>query len=485
MNLNDAQHLQPATPTRTDAAWLDAHWMPYTGNRNFKANPRMMVSAQGAYYTMADGRRILDGLSGLWCCGLGHGRPEITEAVSRQIGQLDYSPGFQYGHPLSFELANKIKELTPAGLDYVFFTGSGSECADTSLKMARAYWRTKGQASKTRFIGREKGYHGVNFGGISVGGIVANRKAFGQAMEADHLPHTQLASNAFSRGMPQKGAELADELLRLIALHDASNIAAVIVEPFSGSAGVVIPPVGYLQRLREICTAHNILLIFDEVITGFGRCGAFTGAEAFGVTPDILNAAKQITNGSQPLGAVVATKEIYDTFMAAGGPDYMLEFAHGYTYSAHPVACAAGIAALDVLVKEDMINRVKAIAPYFEQAVHSLKGSKHVTDIRNYGLAGRLHDRRDARRAGPPALRDRDEVPGEGLLCALRRRHDPARAALHHREVRDRQPDQRAGRRTARTALSLPPPRKLRPPCTKTPFCPARAPAPACRPSAT
>ena len=387
MNLNDAKHLQPAPEVRTDAAWLEAHWMPYTGNRNFKANPRMVVGAQGAYFTMADGRRILDGLSSLWCCGLGHGRPEITEAVSRQIAKLDYSPAFQYGHPLSFELANKIKELTPAGLDYVFFTGSGSECADTSLKMARAYWRAKGQASKTRFIGREKGYHGVNFGGISVGGIVANRKAFGQAIEADHLPHTQLASNAFSRGMPEKGAELADDLLRLIALHDASNIAAVIVEPFSGSAGVVIPPVGYLKRLRDICTANNILLIFDEVITGFGRAGAYTGSEAFGVTPDILNAAKQITNGTQPLGAVVATKEIYDTFMHAGGPDYMLEFAHGYTYSAHPVACAAGIAALDVLVKDDMINRVKAIAPYFEQAVHSLKGTKHITDIRNYGLA--------------------------------------------------------------------------------------------------
>ena len=297
MNLNDAQHLQPATETKMDAAWMDAHWMPFTANRQFKAKPRMMVSAQGCYYTDGDGRRILDGLSGLWCCGLGHARPEITEAVSRQIAKLDYSPAFQYGHPLSFELANKIKELTPAGLDYVFFTSSGSECADTSLKMARAYWRTKGLAGKTRFIGREKGYHGVNVGGISVGGMVANRKAFGQTLETDHLPHTQLASNAFSRGMPQKGAELADELLRLIALHDASNIAAVIVEPFSGSAGVVVPPVGYLQRLRDLCTAHNILLIFDEVITGFGRCGAYTGAEAFGVTPDIMNIAKQVTNG--------------------------------------------------------------------------------------------------------------------------------------------------------------------------------------------
>ena len=375
---------------RTDAAWLEAHWMPYTANRQFKADPRLIVEAKGAYFTDHEGRKIFDGLSGLWCSGLGHGRPEITEAVSRQIAKLDYSPAFQFGHPLSFELANRLKELTPAGLDYVFFTGSGSEAADTSLKMARAYWRAKGQASKTRLIGREKGYHGVNFGGISVGGIGANRKLFGQGVEADHLPHTQLAANAFTRGMPENGAELADRLLDLIALHDASNIAAVIVEPFAGSAGVVIPPQGYLKRLRDICTAHNILLIFDEVITGFGRCGALTGADAFGVVPDIMNAAKQITNGAQPLGAVIASKEIYDTFMAAGGPDYMLEFPHGYTYSAHPVACAAGIAALDVLQKEDMPARVKALAPHFENAVHSLKGSKHVTDIRNFGLAAGL-----------------------------------------------------------------------------------------------
>jgi beta-alanine--pyruvate transaminase len=384
MNMNDAQHV--AAP-RTDAAWLEAHWMPYTGNRDFKAHPRMMVAAQGCYFTDNHGKQIFDGLSGLWCSGLGHGRAEITAAATRQLATLDYSPAFQYGHPLSFELANKLKELTPAGLDYVFFTGSGSESADTSLKMARAYWRIKGQASKTIMIGREKGYHGVNFGGISVGGIVANRKMFGQGIAADHLPHTQLASNAFSRGMPDKGAELADDLLRLIALHDASNIAAVIVEPMSGSAGVVIPPKGYLQRLRDICTAHNILLIFDEVITGFGRMGAYTGAEAFGVTPDIMNVAKQITNGSQPLGAVLAKKDIYDTFMAQGGPDYMLEFAHGYTYSAHPVPCAVGLATLDLLVKENMVEKVKALAPYFENAVHSLKGTKHITDIRNYGLA--------------------------------------------------------------------------------------------------
>ena len=384
MNMTEANAL---APLRTDAAWLEAHWMPYTGNRNFKANPRMMVSAKGCYYTDQHGKQIFDGLSGLWCSGLGHGRTEITAAVTRQMATLDYSPAFQFGHPLSFALANKLKELTPTGLDHVFFTGSGSESADTSLKMARAYWRTKGQASKTLLIGREKGYHGVNFGGISVGGIAANRKMFGQGIAADHLPHTQLASNAFSRGMPSQGAELADDLLRLITLHDASNIAAVIVEPFSGSAGVVIPPQGYLQRLRDICTANNILLIFDEVITGFGRCGAWTGAEAFGVTPDIMNVAKQITNGSQPLGAVLVKKDIYDTFMAQGGPDYMLEFAHGYTYSAHPVACAVGLATLDLLEKENMVGQVKAMAPYFEGAVHNLKGTKHITDIRNFGLA--------------------------------------------------------------------------------------------------
>jgi beta-alanine--pyruvate transaminase len=386
MDMTDAQRLtSPAT--RTDADWLAAHWMPFTGNRDFKAHPRLMVGAKGCYYQDADGRQIFDGLSGLWCCGLGHGRQELTDAVSRQMATLDYSPAFQFGHPLSFELANRITEFMPAGLNRVFFTGSGSESADTALKMARAYWRTKGQASKTRLIGREKGYHGVNFGGISVGGMVGNRKHFGQSVEADHLPHTQLKKNAFSRGMPTQGVELADELLNIIALHDASNIAAVIVEPFSGSAGVVIPPVGYLQRLREICTANNILLIFDEVITGFGRAGAWTGSEAFGVTPDILNIAKQVTNGVQPLGAVIAKQEIYDTFMAAGGPDYMLEFPHGYTYGAHPVTCAAGLATLDLLQKEDAVGRVKALAPHFEAAVHSLKGTKHVTDIRNYGLA--------------------------------------------------------------------------------------------------
>jgi len=368
-------------------AWMQAYWMPYTGNRDFKNKPRMFVSAQGCYFKTDDGRTIFDGLSGLWTTGLGHGRSEIAQAVAQQMTTLDFSPPFQFAQPKAFEVANRLVELTPKGLDHVFFTGSGSEAADTALKMARAYWRLKGKASKTRFIGREKAYHGVNFGGISVGGMVANRKMFGQGVEADHLPHTQLSSNAFSRGMPKEGAALADDLLRLIALHDASNIAAVIVEPFSGSSGVIVPPVGYLQRLKEICQQHEILLIFDEVITGFGRCGAFTGAEAFGVTPDIMNVAKQITNGTQPMGAVITKSDIYETFMAHGGPDYMLEFAHGYTYSAHPVACAAALATLDLLVQEDAIGQVQTLSPYFENAVHALKGCKHVTDIRNFGLA--------------------------------------------------------------------------------------------------
>ncbi len=376
---------------RQDAAWLEAHWMPFTANRQFKRDPRMIVGAQGAYFTDANGRQVFDGLSGLWCTGLGHGRREIAEAIGQQAARLDYSPGFQFGHPLSFELANRIKGLTPEGLDYVFFVASGSEAADTALKMARAYWRLKGQGGKQLLVGREKGYHGVNFGGISVGGMVANRKLYGQAVSADHIPHTQPPMGSFVKGQAAEGGKaLADKLLDVIALHDASNIAAVIVEPFSGSGGVVVPPVGYLERLREICTQHDILLIFDEVITGFGRCGAMTGSEAFGVTPDILTFAKQVTNGVQPLGGVVASKGIYDTFMAAGGPDYMLEFAHGYTYSAHPVACAAALAALDLLEAEDGPGRVKALSSHFEAAVHSLKGARHVADIRNYGLAAGL-----------------------------------------------------------------------------------------------
>ncbi len=346
-----------------------------------------MASARGAYYTDVDGREIFDGLSGLWTCGAGHCREEITAAVTAQMSKLDYSPGFQYGHELSFELANKLVEMTPSGLDHVFFTDSGSETIDTALKMARGYWRARGLPGKSKFIGRMKGYHGVNYGGTGVGGIGFNRKLFGQTVDADHLSDTLLEENKFSRGMPLAGAHLADELENLVLLHDASNIAAVIVEPLAGTAGVLPPPVGYLNRLREICDKHNLLLLFDEVITGFGRMGSLTGAEEFGVIPDIMTLAKQITNGTVPLGAVVMGAEIYDTYMDKGGPDYMVEFPHGYTYSAHPLACAAGIAALDILLNDELVANVKQMAPVFEAAVHSLQGSPFVTDIRNYGLA--------------------------------------------------------------------------------------------------
>lgn len=372
------------------AEQLKAYWMPYTGNRQFKRDPRIIVSAEGSYFSDDQGRRVFDGLSGLWTCGAGHGRQEITDAVSRQLRQLDYSPAFQFGHPKAFELAYRLCELMPQGLDHVFFTGSGSESADTSLKIARAYWRKKGKPSKTKLIGRAKGYHGVNFGGISLGGIGANRVLFGQGVDADHLPHTLLAENAFTRGMPERGAEKAEDLLELIALHDASNIAAVIVEPLAGSVGVLPPPQDYLKRLREICDQHDILLIFDEVITGFGRMGAMSGAEEFGVTPDIMNVAKQLTNGAIPMGGVIVKGDIYDTFMQEGGPDYMLELPHGYTYSGHPVACAAALASLDVLENDGLIERVRHISPVFESALHSLKGSPYVSDIRNYGLAGAL-----------------------------------------------------------------------------------------------
>lgn len=371
-------------------AELEAFWMPYSANRQFKQDPRIMVEASGAYYTDAEGRKIFDGLSGLWTCGAGHSRPEITEAVASQLKQLDYSPAFQYGHSKAFQLANKIIEFMPDGLDYVFYTNSGSEAVDTSLKIARAYWRKKGIPGKTKLIGRAKGYHGVNFGGLGVGGIGVNKALFGETIDTDHLPHTLLKENIFTRGMPKTGVELADEMLELITLHDASNIAAVIVEPLAGSAGVLPPPVGYLKRLREICDQYNILLIFDEVITAFGRMGSNTGAEEFGVTPDILNVAKQLTNGVVPMGAVITTSEIYQTFMDNGGPDYMLELPHGYTYSGHPVACAAALAALDILSKDKLVDRVKEMSPIFEEAIHSLKQTKYVSDIRNYGLAGAL-----------------------------------------------------------------------------------------------
>lgn len=369
---------------------LEAHWMPFTGNRQFKDNPRLLQKADGVYYYDTDGRQIFDGLSGLWTCGAGHNRREIVEAVSNQVAELDYSPGFQYGHPLSFRLANKIVELTPDGLDYVFFTDSGSETVDTALKIARAYWRNMGKPGKSRFIGRHKGYHGVNYGGVGVGGIGFNRKLFGQTIEADHISHTLLEENRFSRGMPEIGAHLANEVEELVLLHDASNIAAVIVEPLSGTAGVLPPPKGYLDRLRQICDHYDILLIFDEVITGLGRMGSLTGAEEFGVNPDIMCLAKQITNGAIPMGAVVVGAEIYDSFMTNGGPNYMVEFPHGYTYSAHPVACAAGLAALDLLVSDKLVDNVRRLASVLEEAVHGLKGHPMVSDIRNYGLAAGL-----------------------------------------------------------------------------------------------
>jgi beta-alanine--pyruvate transaminase len=369
---------------------LASHWMPFTGNRQFKKDPRMILSAEGKYYTDADGRKIFDGLSGLWTCGLGHSVPQINEAVSEQIKTLDYAPAFQYGHPKSFQLANKIAEFMPEDMNRIFFTGSGSESVETALKMARAYWYKKGLGNKTKLIGRGMGYHGVNFGGISVGGIAPNRALFGNAVDADHIRHTLLPENTFSKGQPIYGSELANDLLDLIALHDASNIAAVIVEPMAGSAGVIPPPKGYLNLLREICDKNNILLIFDEVICAFGRLGANTGADAFGVIPDIMTIAKQLTNGAIPMGAVVAKQKIYNTFMEEGGPDYMLEFPHGYTYSAHPVACAAGLASLTMLKEGRYIQNVKELSPYFEYAVHSLKDCSLTTDIRNYGFAAGL-----------------------------------------------------------------------------------------------
>ncbi|MFG0382092.1 aspartate aminotransferase family protein [Pseudomonas sp. zbq_18] len=394
---------QTEIPSLASQLKLDAHWMPFSANRNFKRDPRLIVAAEGNILIDDKGRRVFDSLSGLWTCGAGHSRKEIQEAVAKQLGTLDYSPGFQYGHALSFKLAEKIADLMPGELNHVFFTGSGSECADTAVKMAKAYWRLKGQPTKTKFIGRARGYHGVNIAGTSLGGIGGNRKMYGQLMDADHLPHTLQPHLAFTKGMAETGGvELANELLKLIELHDASNIAAVIVEPLSGSAGAIIPPKGYLERLREICTQHNILLIFDEVITGFGRMGKWSGAEYFGVTPDIINAAKQITNGAIPLGAVIASKEIYDTFMQQATPEHMIEFTHGYTYSAHPVACAAGLATLELLERDGLLQQSAALAPHFENVLHGLKGSQHVIDIRNCGLVGALQL---APRDGDPTIR--------------------------------------------------------------------------------
>ncbi|MFY9639983.1 MAG: aspartate aminotransferase family protein [Rhodomicrobium sp.] len=371
---------------RSNEPDLSTYWMPFTANRQFKANPRFFVSASGMHYRSADGREILDGTAGLWCVNAGHARPEIAEAVERQLLTLDYSPAFQMGHPGAFELAARLAKMAPEGLDRVFFVNSGSEAVDTALKIALAYHRARGDGQRTRFIGRERGYHGVGFGGMSVGGIANNRRTFGPLLPGvDHLPHTHdLARNAFSEGQPAQGAELADDLERLIALHGADTIAAVIVEPTAGSTGVLIPPAGYLERLKAICARHGLLLIFDEVITGFGRLGTPFAAHYFGIVPDLMTVAKGITNGCVPMGAVFVNRGIHDALMQ--GPEQIIEFFHGYTYSGHPVACAAGLATLDIYAREGLFERAASLAPAFQEAVHSLRGCPHVIDIRNLGL---------------------------------------------------------------------------------------------------
>ena len=391
----------PSTPND-----LDSYWMPFTANRQFKANPRLLVSAKDMHFVSHDGRSVLDGTAGLWCVNAGHSRPRIVEAVKRQVETLDYAPGFQMGHPLVFEAATRVANLLPDGLDRVFFANSGSEAVDTALKIAIAYHRARGEGTRQRLIGRERGYHGVGFGGISVGGISANRKVFGSLLPGvDHLPHTHAPEhNRFTRGQPEWGAHLADDLERIVALHDPSNIAAVIVEPMAGSTGVLIPPKGYLQRLREICTKYGILLIFDEVITGFGRVGTPFATQRFGVTPDMVTFAKGVTNGTIPMGGVVVQQGIYDAFMEAAPPN-AIELFHGYTYSGHPIASAAAIATLDTYAEEDLFARSADLESYFEEAAHSLRDVPHVADIRNIGLVAGIEL---TPRPGAPAARAYD-----------------------------------------------------------------------------
>ena len=372
-------------PTPND---LNAFWMPFTANRQFKSAPRMFVAAKDMHYTTSDGRQVLDGTAGLWCCNAGHCRPKITEAIQKQAAELDYAPAFQMGHPIAFELANRLVDIAPNGIEHVFYTNSGSESVETALKIAIAYHRARGEGARTRLIGRERGYHGVNFGGISVGGIVNNRKMFGTLLGGvDHLPHTHLpAQNAFTKGQPEHGAYLADDLERIVALHGAETIAAVIVEPMAGSTGVLMPPKGYLEKLREITRKHGILLIFDEVITGFGRLGSAFAAQHFDVLPDMMTTAKGLTNGVIPMGAVLTTAAVHDAFM--NGPEHMIELFHGYTYSGNPIAAAAGIATLDTYKEEGLFQRAADLEGYWADALHSLKGLPHVIDIRNMGLIG-------------------------------------------------------------------------------------------------
>ena len=368
---------------------LDAHWMPFTANRQFKQAPRLLSKAEGMHYWTPEGRQVLDGAAGLWCVNAGHARPKIVKAIQEQAAEMDFAPPFQMGHPKAFELAERLVKLAPSGLSKVFFTNSGSEAVETALKMAIGYHRARGEGQRTRLIGRERGYHGVNFGGISVGGLVANRKMFGSLLPGvDHIRHTHDPRNAFTQGQPLHGAELADDLERLVALHDASTIAAVIVEPVAGSTGVLVPPQGYLERLRAICDKHGILLIFDEVITGFGRLGAPFAATKFGVTPDLMTVAKGLTNGAVPMGAVFAKQHVHDAFM--NGPEQAIEFFHGYTYSGHPLACAAALATLDLYRDESLFERAKALEPKWCDAMMTLKGLPNVLDIRCVGLTGAI-----------------------------------------------------------------------------------------------
>jgi beta-alanine--pyruvate transaminase len=378
-----------------------AFWMPFTANRQFKKSPRLLARAEGMHYWTPEGRQVLDGTSGLWCVNAGHCRPKIVEAVRRQVGEMDFAPTFNMGHPIAFEFAERLARIAPAGFSRIFFTNSGSESADTALKIALAYHRARGEAGRYRLIGRERGYHGVNFGGMAVGGITNNKKMFGPGVAGvDHIRHTHdPARNSFSRGQPKHGVEFADELERLCALHDPSTIAAVIVEPVAGSAGVLVPPVGYLERLREICTKHGILLIFDEVITGFGRLGKPFGAQHFGVMPDIFTTAKGLTNATVPMGAVFIKDQIFEPFMQGGDG---IELFHGYTYSGHPVACAAGIATMDVFEEEGLLTRAASLAKYWEDGVHAFKGMPHVLDVRNCGLMAAIELEP---RAGQPAKR--------------------------------------------------------------------------------
>ena len=381
---------------------LDAFWMPFTPNKAFKADPRMVVRADRMHYYTPEGRPILDGTSGLWCVAAGHNQPKIVEAIRKAAGELDYAGNFNMGHPLAFEFANRLTGLTPEGLDRIFFTNSGSESVETALKIALAYQKARGKPNKYRLIGRERAYHGVNFGGMTVGGITRNRMNFGPMVGGvDHLPHTHdIARNAFSKGQPEHGAEYADALERLIHLHDASTIAAVIVEPVAGSTGVLVPPKGYLQRLRELCTKHDILLIFDEVITGFGRLGPPFASHHFDVKPDLLTMAKAINNATVPMGAVAASREIYDTMLAAS--ETPIDLFHGYTMTGHPLACAAGLATLEVFKEQRLFERAAEMSFYWQDALHSLRDAKHVIDIRNLGLIGGIEL---APRAGKPTAR--------------------------------------------------------------------------------